>query len=126
MLGIVFKVPGKPRAKQSFKVGKNGGYAKPETKAWQDTVSIYAKQTMNMNDMFVPFMDKERLRVFLSFELPDKRLVDVDNLSKAVLDGCNGILWGDDRQVFDLHVTKKLACNEPGVTISLFVLDDDD
>lgn len=29
---------------------------------------------------------------------------DADNIAKAVLDGCNGILWADDRQVVELHV----------------------
>jgi crossover junction endodeoxyribonuclease RusA len=28
---------------------------------------------------------------------------DIDNLSKAVLDGCNKIAWNDDRQVIELH-----------------------
>ncbi len=29
---------------------------------------------------------------------------DADNIAKAVLDGCNGVLWDDDRQVVELHV----------------------
>lgn len=31
---------------------------------------------------------------------------DVDNVAKAVLDACNGILWDDDRQVVCLTVKK--------------------
>ena len=29
---------------------------------------------------------------------------DVDNLAKAVLDACNGLLWADDGQVVELVV----------------------
>jgi Holliday junction resolvase RusA-like endonuclease len=40
---------------------------------------------------------------------------DVDNYAKAVLDGCNGIVWGDDTQVIHLRITKRWAPkSEPG------------
>jgi Holliday junction resolvase RusA-like endonuclease len=32
---------------------------------------------------------------------------DVDNYAKAVLDGCNGILWADDSQIVALSVSKQ-------------------
>lgn len=31
---------------------------------------------------------------------------DVDNYIKSVLDGCNGVLWKDDRLVVDAHCRK--------------------
>lgn len=31
---------------------------------------------------------------------------DLDNVVKAVLDGCNGVLWLDDRQVKEIQATK--------------------
>ncbi len=34
---------------------------------------------------------------------------DVDNLSKAILDGCNGVVFVDDRQVVTLLATKRYA-----------------
>lgn len=40
---------------------------------------------------------------------------DVDNYAKAVLDGCNQIVWDDDTRVIYLRVTKRWAAkNEPG------------
>lgn len=31
---------------------------------------------------------------------------DADNIAKLVMDGMNGVVWGDDAQVVDLHVVK--------------------
>lgn len=41
---------------------------------------------------------------------------DIDNLAKAILDGCNGICWVDDRQIVRLFVTK-IAAEMPGVDV---------
>ena len=34
---------------------------------------------------------------------------DIDNLAKAVLDGCNGVVFEDDKQVVKLCLTKRYA-----------------
>jgi crossover junction endodeoxyribonuclease RusA len=36
---------------------------------------------------------------------------DVDNLAKSWLDGMNGIIWLDDRQVTDLTIRKRKVAN---------------
>ena len=47
------------------------------------------------------------LAVTLHFYKPRKPTAknygDVDNLAKAVLDACNGVLWLDDSQIIELH-----------------------
>ncbi len=43
---------------------------------------------------------------------------DVDNLAKGILDACNGVLWIDDAQITDLHITKNLA-ESPYVELSV-------
>ena len=48
------------------------------------------------------------LKVTLHFYKPARptaktRYGDIDNLAKAVLDACNGILWLDDSQIVELH-----------------------
>lgn len=43
---------------------------------------------------------------------------DADNLAKAILDACNGLLWKDDAQVAELSVRKVYGV-EPGVEISV-------
>lgn len=42
---------------------------------------------------------------------------DLDNLAKAILDGCNGVVFEDDRQVVRLSLTKRYA-DRPGVAVS--------
>lgn len=41
---------------------------------------------------------------------------DLDNLAKAVLDGCNGVVFEDDKQVVYLEATKRYA-DRPGVAV---------
>ncbi|MBZ9650864.1 RusA family crossover junction endodeoxyribonuclease [Psychroflexus montanilacus] len=62
------------------------------------------------------FKEKDRIKmpdkvqVSLSFSIKEKRFfeVDVDNLSKTVLDSLNGIAFDDDRQVTSLIVDKHI------------------
>ena len=51
-----------------------------------------------------------KVQVSLSFSLKEKRFfeVDVDNLSKTVLDSLNGIAYDDDKQVTSLIVDKHI------------------
>lgn len=37
-----------------------------------------------------------------------RRYGDIDNLAKAIMDALTGVLWQDDSQITDLHVTKNL------------------
>ena len=91
--GVVFTIWGNPLPKQSFRKGKNN-YTLARIKAWQDTVGWVAKEAMIGHDIF-----EGALSVTITFIRGDKRRVDLDNLSKAVLDGCNKIVWKDDVQI---------------------------
>lgn len=43
---------------------------------------------------------------------------DIDNLSKAILDGCNQAgVWGDDAQVVEMYVTK--VYGQPSTTVEI-------
>lgn len=112
---IEFFVPGEPTPKQSFRAGgKNGGYADPRVKAWQDTVGWQAKES---NPGF-SLLDVT-LHVDLDFFLGNKRRVDLDNLSKGVLDGLKGVLFVDDSQVVELHLRKFIDARNCGVRIKI-------
>lgn len=48
----------------------------------------------------------------MTFFFKNKKLPDIDNLVKAIMDGLNGIAYQDDRQVGTLWVRRKFAEDE--------------
>ncbi len=114
---VAFNVVGIPRPKQSFRYGNRHGYQPERVTDWQDYVRYEAKAAMAGRPPFAG-----SLEVFIDFWLPDKRRRDLDNLSKGVLDACNGIVWVDDQQVTALHLVKHFNIQEPGCTVGVEVL----
>jgi len=114
---IEFKVDGEPKPKQSFRVFRNGktisGFTDVKVKHWQNAVSYIARMAMMEIGAIQLIGD---LRVHLLFELSNRRRIDLDNLSKGVLDACNNILWADDSSIVELCV-KKIISKTPGVTV---------
>lgn len=62
-----------------------------------------------------------KLLIVLSITGPEEYLnnCDIDNITKAVLDSCNGIVFNDDRQVFSLVVEKHIEPSQPSFLIGL-------
>lgn len=52
------------------------------------------------------------VEVIATAYLYGKREPDADNLAKSFLDGMNGIIWIDDRQVTDLTIRKRKVANK--------------
>jgi Holliday junction resolvase RusA-like endonuclease len=109
---ISFHVAGQPVPKQSYRAARGGGYTDPRVAAWQAAVAWAAKQAMCGEPPL-----EGPVAVWLEFRRLTQRRVDLDNLSKAVLDGCNGVLWHDDQQVAELHIIKRVVGSDPGVSI---------
>ena len=70
------------------------------------------------------------LTVRIAFHLPKpkslgKRIADhtkkpdLDKLARGSLDAMKGVLWNDDSQVIELHVTKKYAADQPKADIEV-------
>jgi Holliday junction resolvase RusA-like endonuclease len=55
--------------------------------------------------------------VTLMMFMPDRRHRDIDNVTKSILDGCNGIVWRDDSQVSQVTATKLLDRDQPRVEV---------
>ena len=105
---LSFFVPGPARAKQSFRYGRNGrSFQSARVKGWQADVGWAAQQAMRV---YVDHLEKFPLHgdiaVELIFLMKNKYSADGDNLSKAILDALNGIVWDDDQKVIDLHIRK--------------------
>jgi Holliday junction resolvase RusA-like endonuclease len=113
---IIFTVLGNPRAKQSFRYTQNGGgYTDPGVKAWEQTVSTRAREIMLGRE---PISGTVAVR--LVFVMKTKRVIDCDNLSKAVLDSIKNIVFEDDANVVNLHIVKHhIPKAEPGVYIEV-------
>jgi len=115
---IAFFVEGEPRAKQSFRVsGRGGGFQPARIKAWQSDVGWAAQQAIRQIGMLDPL--EGNLTVELTFILGDKRRIDLDNLSKAVQDGLNGITWLDDQQNIRLVLDKYVCRQHQGVLVKI-------
>lgn len=112
---IEFWVDGQPVPKQSFRYTSNGGgYISPRVAEWEMSVKLAAMEVAQMCDKYAG-----AVKVRLDFYLENKRRVDLDNLSKGVLDGMKGILFGDDCNVTDLHLTKAIDKDHPGVMVRI-------
>ena len=114
---LEFFVEGNPVPKQSYRHSKHGGYQPKRVKDWQELVGWTACHRGT------PLQGN--LQVDMQFYLGHKRRVDLDNLSKSVLDGMNGIVYEDDRQVVKLYLEKYYDKDRPGVMVTVKELVDE-
>ena len=105
---VQFRVLGDPLPKQSFRATRGGGFTDPRIKAWQNTVSWEARRVMAGRQPL-----EGRLAAELTFFRRTLGAVDLDNLSKAALDGMQGIVFLDDKQIYQLRAMKLHRAPEP-------------
>ena len=123
MIQIFFTVPqvsgkGRPRFARQGTFIKT--YTDAKTLTYEKSIQTYAKQAMGSTSPLIgavaaylhigipipPSYSKTRQKACIEgIERPTKK-PDIDNIVKAVLDGMNGIVYLDDKQVVDLHLTK--------------------
>lgn len=128
---LQFSIPVAPVPKGRPKVSRFGTYTPKKTKNFEDSVRVYAKQVMGSQnpletglEVFLYFRmgvpqsyTKKRTEACLSgSERPTTRNGDLDNLAKGVLDAFNGIIYADDSQIVEMHLTKVYA-SEPGIDV---------
>jgi Holliday junction resolvase RusA-like endonuclease len=100
---VEFFVRGDPVPKQSFRVlRKGGGYIDGKVRTWQDKVSQRAYEVMEGRSPSRGWIEVE-----LDFVLDHNRRVDLDNLTKGVLDALRKVVYVDDVQINHLHVHKR-------------------
>ena len=129
---LCFFVEGPARAKQSFRYGRNGhSFQSARVKGWQADVGWAAQQAIRQPVNHLANLGRFPLHGTIAVELifflePAKssgktRRIDLDNLSKGVLDGLNGIVWDDDQQIVDLHIRKVTdgPNDRPGVNVMI-------
>lgn len=139
----MFTVPGDPvakgRARAFIRNGHVAHYTPSNTVAYENTVRTMARQAMAGRDplagpvalvvraaMRIPgsWSRKRQQAAGLGTVVPTSR-PDLDNLVKAIKDGCNGVVWRDDAQVIELLATKRYG-HTPCVHVRIDVVADVD
>lgn len=133
---IVFTVPGQPVAKGRARAVSISGKARlhtpQKTVQYESMVAIAAQTAMAGQPLFYGPVQLDITAVFsipsswpLKRQkmaanrqiLPSKR-PDIDNIAKAIQDGCNGVVYRDDAQVVKLIAIKQYG-DIPGVYVQV-------
>lgn len=128
---LQFSIPVAPVPKGRPRLSRFGTYTPKKTKTFEEAVRVYAMQAMGQQEPLETALEafllfrvgvpksysKKRTEACLSgSERPTTRNGDLDNLAKGVLDAFNGIIYADDSQIVEMHLTKVYA-SEPGIDV---------
>jgi Holliday junction resolvase RusA-like endonuclease len=127
VIQVQYSVPGEPRGKGRPKFARRGNFVKTYTDAkttsYEDQIRFYALKAMGDSKviegavrvfvsirMAVPksYSKKRREACLSGSEKPLKK-PDWDNVAKSICDAMNGVVYGDDTQIVEAHVTKQYA-----------------
>lgn len=118
---IHINIPGLPVPKARARMNFRGQvYTPKKTRAFEDTVRLEAALAMQGK---APLSGPLAVRILVFLQRPktSKRPYpdvrpDLDNFVKAALDGCNGVVFGDDAQICSLEAVK-FYDEQPGMVI---------
>lgn len=100
---LEFSIEGPPVPKQSFRMGKYGGYRDPKVTAYQRLVKKVAGETV----MCIDWDKTADMHVAIDLVFSDRRRRDLDNHAKGILDAMKGVVFEDDCQVTYLTIAKR-------------------
>ena len=122
-MSIKFTVPGEPKGKGRPRFSTAGKYPKAytpkETAMYENLVKVIYMEgkfpKMNgairarISAYFQPpaSASKKKRAAMLIGEIQCTKKVDVDNISKIIMDALNGIAFDDDKQIVELEVVKR-------------------
>ncbi len=115
---MTFHVPGPPvpKARPRWSRRSRTWYTPRRTEDYEIDVGWEALRARVM-----PFNCDYRGRVKVSMVFRVRGRCDIDNAAKVILDACNKILWKDDSQVVEQHVTLERGAPY-GATVTVEVL----
>ena len=131
---VTFMVEGNPVGKQRARYAKRGNfvqtYTPDKTRNYEALIKEAATQAMGSNEILeTPVNLYLYIRAPIPKSLPKKRLEaclngseqpikkpDASNILKSVEDGLNGVVYKDDSQIINIHVTKVYS-SQGGVDI---------
>lgn len=135
---LSFEIPGDPRGKGRPKFARRGThvqtYTDDKTAAYENLVALAAKaalQALGLDPFAGPVdvllaatysipksASKKARAAMLAGEVKPVKLPDLDNVLKAVLDGCNQVVFRDDAQVVGLTAHKQYG-ETPRVVVTI-------
>lgn len=122
-MAVSLIIPGIPVPKGRPRFTRSGfAYTPEKTRKYEKIVADIARKTMSgktpldypIKVLAVAYMPIPQMSVrktadaVAGYILPAKK-PDIDNLAKAALDACNGIVWRDDALICSLLVKKRYA-----------------
>jgi Holliday junction resolvase RusA-like endonuclease len=131
---VTFNVEGSPVGKQRARYAKRGNfvtaYTPEKTRSYEALIKDAARQAMGSSSPLetpvslylyirVPIpasATKKRLQAIASGDEKPTKKPDASNILKSVEDGMNGVVYKDDSQIVNIHVTKVYA-TQAGVDI---------
>lgn len=134
---ITFTIPGEVRGKGRPRAANRGGrtvmYTDARTVAYEAEVALRGRQAMAGQPPLegpvtllieilvkppVSWPHKRRTDAVLGLIYPTGR-PDIDNVSKAIMDGLNGVAWLDDSQVVVLVAAKCYSAERHGCKVTI-------
>lgn len=115
---INLRLPYPPSINHYYVRTKKGMAIKPEGKWYRQQVGFLVA----IARLPRKFLGNEKVQVTIHAFTPDRIPRDVDNILKCLLDALTDAhVWGNDKQVYDLHITKDYDIQKKGyveVTVS--------
>lgn len=129
MTALAFTIPGAPRGKGRPRASRFGGgvrlYTDAKTANYEGLIAYAAQQALGSREPLTgPLVVTVLVRLappasasrratadMLAGALHPTKKPDLDNIVKAVLDGCNGVAFRDDAQVCWVNAGKIYAAN---------------
>lgn len=134
---VKFEIPGEPvakaRARATMVAGRARLYTPEKTEKYEARVALFAQQAMAgrppmagglalsvvaLFGVSQSWAKKKQAAALAGLEAHTKK-PDLDNVIKAIKDGMNGIVWGDDSQVCALIECRKGFSEVPRVIVEV-------
>jgi Holliday junction resolvase RusA-like endonuclease len=123
---VIQQVRGKGRPRFGVVRGRAMAFTDPQTRAYEKVIKAAASNVMAGReplqgpvwvrvDAFVPVpkgTSKVKAAAMLAGDIRPTKKPDLDNVLKAILDGINGVIYGDDKQVVAFGSTKRYGEQE--------------
>ncbi|MFN4287546.1 MAG: RusA family crossover junction endodeoxyribonuclease [Brevundimonas sp.] len=130
---VSFHVPGEPRGKGRPRgaviAGRARFYTDQRTASYENLVTLAAREAVGSEPLVTPVAifvtawlaipasaSRKAREAMARNEVRPVKLPDLDNVVKAVLDGCNKVAFMDDKQVVSISASK-LYRETPGVDV---------